>query len=67
MNTADILSTWDNCWKFVANATEDECATLMKAEKKGKRRITFLLRMHSRINVLRATREREELKRTATQ
>ena len=61
-DTAQALSSWS-----VLNLTlrtmdaEPALLALLKAEQKGKRRLMFLLRIHSRYNLLRARRERAEL------
>jgi hypothetical protein len=55
------LSNWDQCNDFLRACTEKQASELLAKEKKGSRRIQYLLRIHSRINVLRAKRERSEL------
>jgi hypothetical protein len=58
-----VLSTWQELNSFLLSAGEDDCRTVMEAEMAGKRRLMFVLRIHSRMNKLRAARERVELKR----
>jgi hypothetical protein len=55
------LLTWINLNAVLTSATETECQTLLKAEQRGKGRPTFLRRIHSRLNKVRAGRERQEL------
>jgi hypothetical protein len=49
----------------VRYADEATCLALLAAERAGKRRLVPLLRIHSRLNRLRAVRERSELRRLA--
>lgn len=60
--TNPALTTWDNLNEFVME-TNDEAVLqkLLKEELKGRRRAQFVKRIHSRINKLRADRERLEL------
>lgn len=58
------IDTWDGLNAVVVRASEEECVGLLKTELKGKRRPTFLLRIHSRLNRVRASRERLELTNT---
>lgn len=54
-------------WKvlndFLRTCSEDEAFKRLREEKRGPMRETFLLRIHSRINKLRADRERNELQK----
>lgn len=45
--------------------TEAEVLALLKAERQGPRRVTFLERLHQRYTMLRAARERVELLKEA--
>lgn len=56
------LVSWDNLNAFVM-ATDDEpvLQKLLKEELSGRKRAQFVKRIHSRINKLRADRERAEL------
>jgi len=56
-----ILDTWIKLNAFMQTASEDECKALMKEELKYRKRKIFVLRVHSRLNKLRAHRERKEL------
>lgn len=56
------LETWPNLNDAVRKADEATCELLLAAEKGGKARVQFMLRIHSRINKIRADRERTELK-----
>lgn len=53
--------TWDQLNALVRTATEDECLRLLEIEKSCGRRETYLLRIHSRLQRVRSTRERREL------
>lgn len=55
------LSTWIHLNEALRDADEDQCSELLRAERRGKARPTFLRRIHSRLNKVRADREREEL------
>lgn len=55
------LDTWVLLNATVATLDEDGCVQLLAQEKNGKRRRMFLLRIHSRLNKVRADRERAEL------
>jgi len=57
----EILATWIDLNEALTELGEDECAKLLEREKTTKRRKQILLRIHSRINKLRAARERLEL------
>lgn len=56
-----VLRTWLTLNDFLANAGEEDCRKLIREEQKGRNRKQFLLRIHSRLNKVRAHREREEL------
>lgn len=53
--------TWVELNDVVRNADEDTCQKLLDLELRGKARKRFVLRIHSRINRLRADRERKAL------
>lgn len=55
------IETWAGLNAAVRSADEDTCIELLKAELKGKRRKQFVYRLHSRLNRVRADRERTEL------
>ena len=57
----DILQRWTGLTKFITVADEQQCLDLLAAEKRGQKRLTFLLRIHSRLNKVRADRERATL------
>lgn len=57
----EALANWAACNEFLRTASEDEAATLLHHESKGKRRVQYMLRMHSRFNHERAQRERAQL------
>ena len=55
------LTSWNELNDYLRDASEDECKDLIKVEMAGKNRPTFLRRIHSRLNRVRAERERKEL------
>lgn len=55
------LSSWVGLNETIMGANEADCQQLLKAELAGKRRKQFVFRIHSRLNKVRADREREEL------
>ncbi len=57
-----VSSAWKALNDELRTADEARCEELLKVETKGYNRQTFLLRIHSRLNKVRAVREREELK-----
>lgn len=59
--SVDILSSWNSLNSFLRTSNESDCESLLKIETEGKKRQTFLLRIHSRLNKIRADRERNEL------
>lgn len=67
MKTASVptppeLISWEALNDAIMKAeTEEECAKLLKQELRGRKRKQFALRIHSRLNKLRAARERVEI------
>jgi len=59
META--LNSWKSLNDFLRTANEEQCIELLKREKRGDARVHFLIRIHGRLNVTRAARERQEL------
>lgn len=60
--TNPALTTWDNLNEFVMKTTDESALQkLLKEELDGRKRSQFVKRIHSRINKLRADRERAEL------
>lgn len=55
------VETWAGLNAVVREADEAECIRLLRAELKGKKRKQFVFRLHSRLNKVRADRERSEL------
>lgn len=55
------LDSWNGLNEILMDITEKECITLLKVEQKNLNRPTFVKRIHSRINRMRAERERAEL------
>lgn len=69
MQKADVtmaLSTWASLNQFMGDASVGDCVQLLKAEAAGKRRKQFMLRIHSRLNKVRADTERLELQSLVT-
>ena len=58
-NTA--LRSWLALNDFLRGANEAACEGLLSEEFKGRKRKQFLKRIHSRLNKVRADRERAEL------
>ena len=56
-----VLATWESLNKVVRDANEDVCRVLLKTELEGRRRTQFALRIYSRMNRMRAVRERRDL------
>ena len=54
--------SWLKLNQHVTKAQEDECELMLRLELRGKKRVQFLLRIHARLNKLRAHRERISLK-----
>ena len=59
--SVDLLKSWQGLNKHIKTLTEAEAGDLLEAEKKGKRRLGFLMRLYGRFNTLRTIRERQEL------
>jgi hypothetical protein len=59
--STDPLATWDDLNRHIVVADEAVCRDLLCREREGRRRKTFILRIHSRLNLVRAERERREL------
>jgi len=57
----EALKTWVALNDAIRVANEELCHRLIKVELAGRRRAAFLKRIHSRLNKVRADREREEL------
>lgn len=56
-----VLRTWVALNEAMKDADEEVCNKLLKEETKGRARKQFLKRIHSRLNKVRADRERAEL------
>jgi len=57
------LQSWDSLNARLRNCQEGVAQRLLAEELSGRARKQFLLRIHSRLNYLRAERERRHLKR----
>lgn len=64
-NLVEVLSSWINLNDALKNADESYCTQLLEHETANKRRKQFLRRIHSRLNKVRADRERTELEALA--
>lgn len=53
---------WEILNDRLRSATEEEARSILQEELKGNRRMQFLMRIHSRLNKVRAIRERAELR-----
>lgn len=56
-----VSADWAALNKQLRTANESLCCKLLKIEQLGKQRVQFLRRIHSRLNRVRAARERKEL------
>ena len=64
MDTMNL--SWNELNAVVRKATENTCNALLLSERKpGRRRRQYLLRIHSRLNKVRADRERAELRKVS--
>lgn len=61
----EVLKSWVNLNDELQTCDEESAISLLNQEKKGRARKQFMLRIHSRVNKLRAERERTELKAIA--
>lgn len=61
VGASTALDSWNLCNDYLRDADERQCSLLLAREKSGKRRIQYLLRIHARLNKVRAHRERSEL------
>lgn len=62
----DLLEDWGVLNKNLLTLDEAACKALLKREQKGKNRLSFVIRIHGRYNVLRNERERWELTMSAS-
>lgn len=61
--TNPVLRSWNGLNEAIMEMDEKSCTSLLAEEKKGRARKQFLKRIHSRINLLRAQRERTEIEK----
>lgn len=59
------LQSWLALNDALREANEATCESLLKEELKGRKRKQFIKRIHSRLNKVRADRERAELGTTS--
>lgn len=59
--TNPALQSWLALNDALREADEATCETFLKEELKGRKRKQFIKRIHSRLNKVRADRERAEL------
>jgi len=55
------LRTWRDLNDAIRDASEADCERLLKLEKAGRKRQQFVMRIFSRLNRVRADRERQDL------
>lgn len=60
MSWVDDL-TWQSLQAKLRESSEDEVLKMLNHERKHRRRLQFLMRMHACYNKMRATRERNAL------
>lgn len=56
-----LLRSWQGLNAHIRELTEVQALSLLEMEKKGKRRLGFLMRLYGRFNTMRTIRERQEL------
>lgn len=61
-----VLKSWDKLNDYLRDCTQTGAERLLDEEKKGRARAGFMKRIHSRINKVRAERERNELVKAAS-
>lgn len=61
-----LLQSWDGLNDALREADEATCEVLLEEELSGRKRCQFVLRIYSRLNRVRAGRERAELKARAS-
>ena len=55
------IRTWVDLNELIRTADEKSCEELLRVELQGPRRKAFAFRIHSRLNKVRAARERKEI------
>lgn len=58
-----LLENWNALNGAIMSLAEEAVALLLAHEQKNRNRLTFTLRLHSRLNRLRRERERREIAR----
>jgi hypothetical protein len=58
-----LLKNWNTLNEHLLALSEEAVAALLAAERAGRNRLTFVLRLHSRLNRMRRERERSALAR----
>lgn len=61
MSDVEILRTWEGLNSYLRLATVSDCERLIQSEINSKNRLSFIRRIHSRLNKVRAMDEREKL------
>ena len=59
----EILVTWLGLNAALTNANKQFCEEIMEVELNGRKRMQVVLRIHGRLNRVRAAMERVELRR----
>ncbi len=57
----EALRNWHRMNRYLGVVSEEQCWELLDAERTGRRRTHFLIRIYGRANKLRAIRERDDL------
>lgn len=63
MKNKEPLASWKKLNEQISKLAEKDLEGLLKIERANKRRAMIIKRLHQRINKLRVTREREELRK----
>ena len=61
-----VLKTWVALNEHLRDAGSADCQKLLKEEKAGRARKRFMLRIHSRLNAIRAAEERTDIMNEAS-
>lgn len=61
MSRHKALSTWIFLNEYIIDADEETCKVLLEEEISGRGRKSFIRRIHSRLNRVRADKERKKL------
>lgn len=62
-----MLQNWKELLANINDLCEESCKKLLEQEKKGRKRLSFMLRIYGRMNAQRTKRERNELRKIANE